>query len=62
MDDKLNQLLKKELITSLQLAMTNTLVIQVGVHVPQIQSLSSLVTHPTPRLATICYTTNIKTP
>ncbi len=47
MDDKLNQLMRKELKTSLPPIMTNTPMIHVGVPVPQIQSQPNLVIHPT---------------
>jgi hypothetical protein len=46
-NDKLKQLMREELKTSLPLAMTNTLAIQVGVPMPQILSQSGLVIHPT---------------
>ncbi len=46
-DNKLKQLLKEELITSLQHAIPSTLVTHVGVHVQQFQPQSSLVTNPT---------------
>jgi hypothetical protein len=46
-DNKLKQLLKEELITSLQHVIPSTLVTHVGVHVQQIQPQSNLVINPT---------------
>ncbi len=46
-DDKLKWLLREEFITSLSHVTMNTPTIHVGVFVPQIQSQSSLVIHPT---------------